>query len=41
MLGARPGDTNNIGFLKGIVSDERGGYLPSEDDNGDGVHIGG
>ena len=40
VLGAGPGDAHDIHFLEGIVADERGGHLPGENHNRDGVHIG-
>ncbi len=35
MFGAGPGDPHDIGLLKGIVSDQTGGNLTGEDDDGD------
>ena len=40
MLGAGPGNADNIRLLKGIIADEHGGHLPGEDNDGNGVHIG-
>ena len=40
MFGAGPGDADNIGFLKGVVSDEQGSDLAGQNDDGDRVHEG-
>ncbi len=40
MFGAGPGDPHDIGLLKGIVSNQGGGNLTGEDDDGDRVHVG-
>ena len=41
MFGAGTGDADNIRFLKGIVPDQRGSHLARENDDGNGVHVGG
>jgi hypothetical protein len=41
VFGARPGNSNNIYFLKGIVADQGAGYLPGQDDQRNRVHMGG
>ena len=38
VLGARPGDADGIGFLKGIVADQMPGHLAGQAHHGDGVH---
>ena len=40
-LGAGAGDAGDVGFLEGVVADDLGGDLAAEDEDGDGVHLGG
>ncbi|TQN49141.1 hypothetical protein DLNHIDIE_03547 [Acidithiobacillus thiooxidans ATCC 19377] len=40
MLGARPGNTHRIHFLKGIIANLRNGDLSTDHHQRDGVHIG-
>ena len=41
MFRTGPSDTDNVHFLEGIVSDQKGRDLTGQDDDGDGVHEGG
>ena len=40
VLGAGPGNADNIDFLKSIVTDKRRGHLPGQDDKGNGIRVG-
>ncbi len=41
VLGNRPGDTNNVGFLEGIVTNQGGRNLSGDNHQGNGIHVGG
>ena len=40
VLGAWTCDPNNVDFLKSVVTDQVGGHLTADDDNGYGIHEG-
>ena len=40
MLGARPRETERVGFLEGIAADEFAGDLSGDGDDGDRIHHG-
>ena len=40
VLGAGPGDADDVHFLEGVVADQGGGHLAGDDHDGDGVQVG-
>ena len=40
VLGAGPGDADDVHFLEGVVADQGGGHLAGDHHDGDGVHVG-
>ena len=41
VLGAGPGDADDINLLEGIVADQRRGHLAGQHHHRDGIHVGG
>lgn len=39
VLGARPGDADDVDFLERVIADERARHLPGDDDHRDGIRV--